>query len=562
MTTEQASTVPPWAAGASERMHELDPVLTEEEIAMVDSYGSRQVFSAGELLWATGDRAPMILVLQGQIDVFRKTDEGEAIIISHGPGHYVGETITMTGSAALVSGRAATDGQGIVVQPDDIRRLIATEADLGEKLLLSFILRRMRMVAENLGYVLLIGNPEEVQAASLQSFLSRNAVPFETLDPESNSERCRARMAQHNLDHDCLPAVICNENVLIRPTNRELAECLGFTAEIDCGVTYDVAVVGSGPAGMAAAVYAASEGLSVLVLEQCAPGGQAGSSSKIENYMGFPTGISGQALMGRAYLQAQKFGAHVAIARVLHSLEPGEPWHKLRIDGNDLVFAKAVVIATGAVYRQPAIEGLSQFGGVHYGASHVEAQLCRGKEVAIIGGGNSAGQAAVYLSHKAKAVHILIRGESLASSMSDYLIQRINKLPNVTVHNYSEVQNITGEKTIESIDVINNQDQSVQVMNIAHLFIFIGAQPGTSFINQTVALDKRGFVLTGDQLSDETLNEYGWPLERRPNPLETSVPRVFAAGDVRSGSIKRVASAVGEGSVCVQYIHGVINETQ
>lgn len=559
-TSPGPSAVPPWAAGAAERMHELAPQLDDAEIALVRQYGTPQTFPAGALLWSAGERAPMMLVLDGKIDVFRKDASGEIVIISHGPGQYVGEIITMTGGRALVSGRAAEALSAVVVEADSLRRLIATEADLGEKLLLSFILRRMRMIAENLGNVMLVGNPEEVHASESQSFLSRNGIPFVTLNPATDAARTREALEQYGLTYDELPAVICNDTVLRRPSNRDIADCLGFTAEIDCGVTYDVAVIGSGPAGLAAAVYAASEGLSVLVLEQCAPGGQAGSSSKIENYMGFPTGISGQALMGRAYLQAQKFGAHIAIARELQTLECGDPLHKLRIDGDDIVYAKAVVIASGATYRQPNIDRLDGFGGVHYGASHVEAQLCRGRDVAIIGGGNSAGQAAVYLASRARKVHILVRGAGLAASMSDYLIQRIDKLPNVHLHSHSEVSGIVGETAIEAIDVRNNQDDSTERLPASHLFIFIGAQPGTAVLGEQLALDDKGFVLTGESIPEDTLKAHGWRFERRPFLLETSCPRVFAAGDVRAGSIKRVAAAVGEGSACVQFIHTVLGE--
>ncbi len=553
--------VPPWAAGTENRMHELDPELDDNEIEILKTYGDVRQYEKGAALWTAGDRGPFMLVLEGGIDVYRRADGEEQIIISHGPRHYVGETITMIGGRALVSGRARETLTALVIQSDDLRRLIATEADLGEKLLLSFILRRMRMVANRLADVTLIGNPEEPQAAGLLNFLMRNGVPFNALHPQTDQARIRKRLDGLDANTDELPLVVSNDSVLIRPSNRQLAEQLGFTAEIDCGVTYDVAIVGSGPAGLAAGVYAASEGLSVVVLESCAPGGQAGSSSKIENYMGFPTGISGQALMGRAYLQAQKFGAQIAVARELEAFEPGDPLHKLRIDGGDIVYARAVVIASGAIYRQPNIERLESFGGVHYGASHNEGELCRGRDVAIVGGGNSAGQAAVYLSKRARTVHILVRGNGLAHSMSDYLIQRIERIPNVHLHTHSEIDGIVGEEAIEALTVRNNQTGEVTELPASHLFIFIGAQAGTGFIGEQLALDSKGFVLTGDALNSDTLENYGWTLERRPHLLETSCPRVFAAGDVRSGSVKRVASAVGEGSVSVQFIHSVLQDS-
>ncbi|MEO0998074.1 MAG: FAD-dependent oxidoreductase, partial [Pseudomonadota bacterium] len=317
----------------------------------------------------------------------------------------------------------------------------------------------------------------------------------------------------------------------------------------------------AGPAGLAAAVYAASEGLEVIVVEGIAPGGQAGSSSKIENYLGFPTGISGQALAGRAYLQAQKFGAMMAMARQVEALIPGEPYHSLTLDGGDAVRARAVVIATGAVYRRPPIAELERFAGVHYGASHVEGEICRGRDVAIIGGGNSAGQAAVYLSRRARHVHVLVRGSGLGHSMSDYLIRRIDQIANIELHTHREVSGILGDGgRIDGLELLHNDTGEHSRLAVSQLFIFIGAVPGTAFAEGRVVLNDRGFVLTGDRLGERHLTASGWPLKRRPYLLETSVPRIFSAGDVRSDSIKRVASAVGEGSVCIQFIHRVLSD--
>ncbi|MEM6640977.1 MAG: FAD-dependent oxidoreductase [Pseudomonadota bacterium] len=551
--------VPPWAAGAAQRMHELDPSLSDSEIDIVRRYGEEATFNEGDLLWRAGDIAIFMLVLEGQIDVHHNDDQGERVIISHGPRHYIGEIVTMSGGQALVSGRASAPLRALVLQPDAVRSLIATEPELGEKILLSFILRRMRMVAERLANVQLIGDQREADCLVLESFLSRNGIPFDLLDTGASvTPRLDATITRHSLTRAQLPAVVVNERVLERPTTRHIAEALGFTVQIDCGTTYDVAVVGSGPAGLTAAVYAASEGLSVLVLENCAPGGQAASSSRIENYMGFPTGISGQGLMGRAYLQAQKFGAKIAVARELLTLEPAEPLHKLHIDGGDTVFARSVVLASGAIYRQPQIEGLDQLGGIHYGASHVEGELCRGRDVAVVGGGNSAGQAAMYLSTRARHVHIWIRGKDLTHSMSSYLIDRIEKSPNVTLHSHTEIEKLEGDSRLDGVVVKNNQTGETRRADVSNLFIFIGAQPGTSFVPEEIAKDARGFVLTGDDLDAETLSRCHWSEDRKPYLLETSCPRIFAAGDVRSGSVKRVASAVGEGSVCIQFVHRVL----
>lgn len=552
--------VPPWAAGASERMHELDPALTDPDFDVLRRYGEEKTFAAGETLWRAGERSDFYAVLDGELDVYRNTEDGEDVFITHGARHYPGEVISMTGGRALVSGRSRTALTAVVLSPDALRKLISTEADLGEKILHSFILRRMRMIAENLGNVRLLGRIETADASKLQSFLSRSGVPFDVVDPGDMATTTTELLRQHGVTEAELPALLVNDQLLTKPTTRQVAEHLGFTAEFDCGVTYDLAVIGSGPAGLASAVYAASEGLSVLVLESCAVGGQAGSSSKIENYLGFPTGISGQALTGRGYLQAQKFGAAVAIARELQGFERGKPLHKLNVDGGDIVYARSVVIATGAIYRQPALDRLDEIGGVHYGASHVEGQLCRGKDIAIVGGGNSAGQAAVYLSSRAKTVHILVRGPGLAASMSDYLVQRIDQIPNVHLHTHSEVASIDGKDFIESLQVRDTRNQALRQMAVSRLFIFIGALPGTQFVNGAFALDARNFVMTGDALTTEVLSDHKWPLERKPFPLETSCPRVFAVGDVRAGSVKRVASAVGEGSVCVQYVHSVLSE--
>ena len=557
--TTAKNEVPPWAAGTAERMHELDPELNDTEIDLLREYGEVRRYAAGDMLWEAGETSIFMLVLEGGIDVLNRNDDGEHVIISHGPGHYIGEIVTMSGGRALVSGRAREDLTALVIEPDAIRQVIATEPDLGEKLLLSFILRRMRMVAEQLANVLLVGDGRLAETNRLESFLSRNGIPFDRLDTGLDSERLTRVSDTHGLTQADFPAVVVNDKPLTRPNNRTLAEELGFTVDIDCGVTYDVAVVGSGPAGLTAAVYAASEGLSVIVLEACAPGGQAASSSKIENYMGFPTGITGQALMGRAYLQAQKFGAHIAAARELEAFECGDPWHKLRVDGGDIVFARSVVLASGAVYRQPPIEGLDDIGGVHYGASHVEGELCRGKQVAVIGGGNSAGQAAMYLSKRAHHVHILIRGANLRHSMSAYLIERIERTPNISLHPHTEVERLVGDDHLEALGVRDNQTDAHRNMDVSNLFIFIGAQPGTAFLGDQLALDDKGFVLTGDDLDAATLKSHDWPHERRPYLLETSCPRVFAAGDVRSGSVKRVASAVGEGSVCIQFAHRVLD---
>jgi thioredoxin reductase (NADPH) len=558
--TQQAP--PPWAAGTETRQHELDPELSEDEIDIVRRYGEEREIADGTLLWNIGDRKRgFFLVLDGELEIFRRTESGEHVIITLGRGHYGGETATLAGNGALVAGRAKGRTRVLAVSTENLRELIAIEAALGETLLLSFILRRMRMIAEQLGGVTLVGSSSERDTARIRTFLTRNAVPHELVDIDRGAA-VEARVRSLHAAATELPLLICDDRRLTNPCNREIAECLGFAAELGEDAEFDVAIVGAGPAGLAAAVYAASEGLSVVIIESCAVGGQAGTSSKIENYLGFPTGISGQALAGRAYIQAEKFGAEVAVAREVTKLYCGDPYHTLELDGADRIKARSIVVASGAIYRRPPIEGLQTFdgGGVHYGASYIEGQFCRGKDIAIVGGGNSAGQAAVYLSEHARKVMILVRGDGLAESMSNYLIRRIDNAENIELLPCTEVERIEGGDRIRTLVIRDVRNGEIRRLEASHLFIFIGAQPATRFAADDLVLDDKGFVKTGDALSIAELQSAGWPLARRPYLLETSCPRVFAAGDVRAGSVKRVASAVGEGSICVQLIHQTLAE--
>lgn len=548
---------PPWAAGTEYRQHELNPELSEDQINIVRRYGEEREVADGTLLWNIGDRKRgLFLVLEGEMEIFRRTDSGEHVMITHGRGHYGGEMATMSGGGALVAGRANGRALVLAVSTEKLRELIAVEAVLGEIILLSFILRRMCMIAERLGAVTLVGSSSQSDTARIRSFLSRNGVPLEVVDVGRGAD-VEARVQSLRAAATRLPLLICDDRRLANPSNREIAECLGFAAELSEGAEFDVAVIGAGPAGLAAAVYAASEGLSVIVIESCAVGGQAGASSRIENYLGFPTGISGQALAGRAYIQAIKFGAEIAVARELTTLYCGHPFHMLELDGADRIKARSIVIASGAIYRQPQIEGLDTFDGscVHYGASYIEGQLCRAKDIAIVGGGNSAGQAAVYLSEHARKVSILVRGKHLAESMSDYLIRRIDRAENIELLPYTDVERIEGDDRLTALALRDNRNGETRRLEASHLFIFIRAQPATSFAADGLILDDKGFVKTGDALTIDELRFAGWLLTRRPYLLETSCPRVFAAGDVRAGSAKRVASAVGEGSICVQFIH-------
>ena len=360
-----------------------------------------------------------------------------------------------------------------------------------------------------------------------------------------------------------VPVVICRGEVVLRnPTNQQIANCLGFNEAIDQGQIRDVVIVGAGPAGLAAAVYAASEGLNVLVLETNAPGGQAGSSSKIENYLGFPTGISGQALAGRAYTQAQKFGAQVIIATGAKRLVCDRKPYAIQMDDNTLVPARTIIIATGAEYRVPTIENLSEFKGVgvYYGATFMEAQLCRGEEVVVLGGGNSAGQAAVFLAQTAKRVHMLVRSSGLAESMSRYLIRRIEQNPAIVLRTQTEIVALEGSNHLERVRWRDDQAGKIETHGIRHVFVMTGAVPSTDWLGGCVALEAKGFIKTGPDLSQDDLAAAHWPPARAPHLLETSLPGVFAVGDVRGGNIKRVASAVGEGSIAISFVHQVLSE--
>ncbi|MEM1247666.1 MAG: FAD-dependent oxidoreductase [Acidobacteriota bacterium] len=552
---------PPWAAGAAERMSELDPELDEAQIGIVRRYGEERRFADGELLWDIGqDGADFFVVLEGAVEIVRRDQEGEHVIITHRRGHYGGETVTMSGRAPLVFGRAFGATRAVAVEPQNLRALIATEPVLGEIIFRSFILRRMRMVAEHHGDIVIVGSDAYAGTGQLRSFLSRNGIPHDFA--EVGSELQERLFEQRGLQEEDLPVVLCGREVLRQPCNREIAECLGFATPLEDEQEADVVIVGAGAGGLAAATYAASEGLSAVVLEAVAPGGQAATSSKIENYLGFPTGISGQALMGRGFLQSQKFGALVAVARRVETIECGTPRHTVTLDGGTRLRARSIVVASGAEYREPPIEGMQEYLGsnVHYAASHLEGQMCRRKQVAVIGGGNSAGQAAVFLSGQARKVYVVIRSGGLEHSMSSYLIDRIDNTENIELLPHTEVQSLHGDAGLDHAIVLDNRTGETRPLEVGHVFVFIGAKPATEFLPERVLLDEREFVRTGGDLSTADLESVSWPLSRQPYLLETSCPRIFAVGDVRSGSVKRVASAVGEGSVSVQFVHRALAE--
>jgi thioredoxin reductase (NADPH) len=550
------------------RSHQLFPVLNEVQIEVSKRFasGPARDFAPGEIVFDVGERhAPTWLVLKGSIDVMRRDGLGrEAAITTHGVGQFSGEVSQLAGRESLASGRAGAGGcTALPFDTPHIRALMVGSAEVGEIVMRAFILRRVGLIEEGSVGSVLVGNPGSVDLIRLEGFLNRNGYPFSVLDAVTDADG-RAVLERFGVMPEELPLMVCpNGRVLKRPTNAEAGACLGITPDLDTETIYDVAVVGAGPAGLAAAVYAASEGLSVLVLDERAFGGQAGASARIENYLGFPTGISGMALAGRAFNQALKFGAEIGIPLEVARLdcdEPattvGEPM-RLELTSGGVVRSRTVVIASGARYRRPEIPNLSDFEGtgVSYWASPVEAQLCEGEEVALIGGGNSAGQAVVFLAPKVKRLHLVVRGDGLAASMSQYLIDRIRALPNVELHTRTEVVALEGEKAVGlTAAVFRNRDSgATHTCPLRHIFLFIGADPNATWLHGCVSVDNKGFVLTGEKAADR--GDGG----RRPVlPLETSRPNVFAIGDVRAGSTKRVAAAVGEGAAVVAQIHSLI----
>jgi thioredoxin reductase (NADPH) len=425
----------------------------------------------------------------------------------------------------------------------------------------AFILRRVELIAAGVGDIILIGSTHSAGTLRIKEFLMRNGHPYSYIDLEHDPD-VQNLLDSFKVSASEIPILICRGQLVLRsPSNQQIADCLGFNETIDQIHVHDLVVIGAGPSGLAAAVYGASEGLDVMVLETSSPGGQAGSSSRIENYLGFPTGISGQELASRAYLQAQKFGTHMLIARATRLICDRKPYI-VELENGARISTRIIVIATGVQYRKLPLENLSRFegAGVYYGATFVEAQLCGGQEVIVVGGGNSAGQAAVFLAQTAKRVYMLVRSAGLAATMSRYLIRRIEDSPTIILRPQTEIVDVEGGNHLDSVYWRNTQTGQTEKHQISHVFVMTGADPNTSWLNGCIALDSKGFINTGPDLSTENLSAAGWPLTRQPYLLETSLPSVFAVGDVRGGSIKRVASAVGEGSTAISFVHKVLQE--
>ena len=557
----------PGAAPANpfgERREQTFPTLTPAQIARLIPHGRRIAVHKGQILAEPGDRhRDLFVVLSGSIEIVRLTMQGEEqLLVVTEPGGFTGEMSTLRGVGSLVRARVRADGEVLAIPDDQLRTVVQTDARLSELFMRAFILRRVALVATHQGDVVLIGSRHSAGTLRVQQFLSRNAFPFVNLDVDTDPS-VQALLDRFHVTVEDIPIVICRgETMAKNPSNEELADCLGMNPQIDCKTIRDVIVIGAGPAGLAAAVYAASEGLNVLVLETNAPGGQAGSSSRIENYLGFPTGISGQALAGRALVQAQKFGAEVAIANSAIRLRCEPKPFEIELSGDHLVRGRAIIVASGVEYRKLALSNIDSFLGVgiYYAATYIEAQLCKDEDIVIVGGGNSAGQAAVFLASNCKHVHLLVRSNGLADSMSRYLIRRIDDTPNITLRTCTEITALQGDSRLEQVTWHCTLDNRTETSPIRHVFLMTGAVPNTRWLEGCLGLDEKGFVRTGTDLHAEEIAAGEWPLARQPYMFETTVPRIFAVGDVRCGSVKRVAAAVGEGSACIQLVHRVLAE--
>jgi thioredoxin reductase (NADPH) len=526
------------------------PRLNDDMARRIAAYGIEEQVSPQVMLFERGQRGvDFFFVLEGRVEVF-DTDvcEKPQIIRTHQPGEFTGELDQFNNRRILVSARSLDVGRVVRVKRADFRRLVTGEPDIGELIMRAFILRRVGLIRHGQVGVDLVGPAHGGDTLRLQRFLTRNGYPFRLLDTEKDPD-AGGFLECFELTPDQLPVVILpDHNVLRNPASGALADALGLTESFEPDTVYDVAVIGAGPAGLAAAVYAASEGLSTIVVESLAPGGQAGTSSKIENYLGFPTGISGMALAGRAQVQAQKFGARLAISRAAVKLDCSVEPYGIALEEGATFGARAVVVATGARYRKLDVPNYAAFEGqgIHYAATAMEARLCDGEEVAVVGGGNSAGQAAVFLARTTGHVHILIRGAALAATMSDYLVQRITTSPKITVHPFTEVTGLDGEKFLSQVTWTEERKTKMsETRDISNLFVMIGAEPNTEWLAGCLELDDKGFIETGHKPDAMGLL----------SPYAASKPGVFAVGDVRANSIKRVAAGVGEGSVVVYAIH-------
>jgi thioredoxin reductase (NADPH) len=555
----------PLIPSALDASTQLFPTLTAAQIDRIRPLGRLRSASSGEILFKPNDtNVPFFVVLSGHIEIVQPAVDAERPITTHQAGGFTGEMTMISGQRCLVLGRTTEPSELLELTGDGLRTLVGKDAELSEILLRAFILRRLELIRAGLGNVVLMGSRHSAKTLELREFLSRNGYPYTYVDLDTD------RTSQELLDRfhvqaSEVPVVICSGvHVMRSPSIQEVARCLGFNGVLDGEQVRDVIIIGAGPAGLAAAVYGASEGLDTLVIETQAPGGQAGSSSKIENYLGFPTGVSGLELAARATTQAQKFGARMVIARNVVRVNCDRRPYQVMLDGGDPLATRAIVIATGAQYNKLEVAGMEKYEGkgIYYGATFIESQLCGGEEAAVVGGGNSAGQAAVFLSQTARKVHMLVRRNELSSTMSRYLIQRLTENPQIELHYNTEITAVEGDGALERLVWRDRTTRETSSHDVRHLFVMTGASPRTEWLRGCLALDDKGYILTGRDIENVPADDESpkWPLNRAPHMLETSLPGVFAVGDARANNVKRVASAVGEGAISIHLVHRALAE--
>jgi thioredoxin reductase (NADPH) len=538
------------------------PILSVAQINRIRALGNVRRVQPGQILFEPGETTiPFFVLLSGAMEIVQPALNGERTVATHGPGEFTGEMTMISGRRSLVRGRVTEPGDFLELGTEGVRSLVAKDAELSEIFMRAFILRRLQLVDRGQGNIVLMGSRHSSNTLRLREFLTRNEHPFTYVDLDADKSS-QDLLDRFHVDPAEIPVIVCSGGTVLRNTTiQKLADCLGLNISVDESQIRDLIIVGAGPAGLAAAVYGASEGLDVLTIEAGSPGGQAGSSSKIENYLGFPTGLSGQELAARAIAQTEKFGAKMMVAHGVVRLECAKRPYKVVLDNGNQLAARSVVIATGAEYKRPPIANLEKFTGqgVYYGATFMEAQLCGDDDVIVVGGGNSAGQAAVFLAQTANKVHMLVRSSGLAESMSRYLIRRIEENPGIELHYNTEIVVLAGDTQLERVTWRDRASGQASVHDIRHVFIMAGALPRTEWLQGCVALDEKGFILTGRDL-DNANGSVSWTQTRAPMMLETSLPGVFAVGDVRSGNVKRVASAVGEGSIAIHLVHRSLAE--
>jgi thioredoxin reductase (NADPH) len=541
------------------------PTLTEVQIRRLRLVGKLRRVHPGEILFEPGDTAvPFFVVLSGSMEIVQPDLNGERHVVTHHGGSFTGEITMISGRRCLVRGRITEAGEFLEISPEGLRTLVARDAELGEIFMRAFILRRLALISSGMGGLILLGSRHSADTLRLKEFLTRNAQPYTYIDLDTDKDS-QELLDRFSVQVEDIPVIICGAgNVFKNPTNQQLADCLGFNLSINESEVSDLIIIGAGPSGLAAAVYAASEGLNALVIETDSPGGQAGSSSKIENYLGFPVGVSGQELANRAIAQAQKFGAKMMVAHSVVRLNCDNRPYEVILDNGNKLATRAIVIATGAQYKKPTLANLRKFEGqgIYYGATYIESQLCKDEDVIVVGGGNSAGQAAVYLAQSARKVYMLVRSSGLSDTMSRYLIRRIEENPGIELHCNTEIVGMEGDAHLEKVTWLDKATEESSGHDIRHVFVMTGAAPRTEWLEGCVAMDEKGFVLTGRDLDPliGAAKARGWPLNRPPHMLETSLPGVFAVGDVRAGNVKRVASAVGEGAIAIHLVHRVLAE--